>query len=81
VSEHPEVLCYRCGQPGEVEWLDVRTLGDAEPRYWQGRAECVTPGCVDPDGSRRLDQPTPEEMRKRADRAWNERQRALVEDR
>jgi hypothetical protein len=64
-----------------VEWVDIRTLGEVEPRALMGRQWCVTPGCVDETGSRTLFAPTPAELRDRADATWMARQRALVEER
>lgn len=75
------ILCYRCGKPGHVDWHDIRTLGEVEPRYEAGRQYCLTDGCTDEDGSRRLVALTPAELRGRADAAWMAHQRALTEDR
>lgn len=76
------ILCYRCGQPGHVDWVEVTTFGDAEPRYVRGRdAYCLTPGCADEDGSRRLEALTPEQMAAKADDAWFARHKAFVVDR
>lgn len=39
-------LCRRCAAPLEdVEWVEVATLGDPEPRYVMGRSRCPTEGC------------------------------------
>lgn len=43
---HPDVHCDRCGAVLEVDWVEITTLGDAEPRYVQGYRElCPTKGC------------------------------------
>ncbi len=76
----PDIRCYRCGVVGYVEWIDMGTFSDPESII-RGREWCVTPGCTDEDGSRRLEPLTPEEMRRRADEAWMRSQRALLEDR
>lgn len=72
-----ERLCYRCGRPGEIEQVDVTALGDAGRRYIE-RTWCATPGCTDPNGSRRLDAPTPAELQRRAEDAWLRFQRQLA---
>jgi len=78
----PEPInCYRCGQPGYVNWIDVTTYADPEPRYVLGKSWCVTPGCTDEDGSRRLQPLTVEELRHRADVAFERRHKMLTEDR
>lgn len=76
-----EILCYRCGQPGHVDWIDIRTMADPEPVLIEGASWCDTPGCTDEDGSRRLRPLTPEQMVRRADDAWLAYHRALAEDR
>jgi hypothetical protein len=81
VSEPPPVNCYRCGQPGHTDWVDVTRLGDAEPKYVAGEQYCLTEGCTDLDGSRRLVALTPEQLRDRANRAWMGRQERLVSER
>jgi hypothetical protein len=81
VTTPPPVHCYRCGQPGQTRWITVTTLGNPEPRYHQGEQYCLTDGCTDLDGSRRLVALSPEELWDRADRAWRKRHQALVEDR
>lgn len=74
--------CYRCGKPAHVDWIDVRKLSDPPgPAWTPGNSWCITPGCVDEHGSRTPFEPTPDELRDRADSAWWKRQRALVEDR
>jgi len=65
------ICCWRCGQPAEVEWIDIRTLNEAGPRYMDGGATCSTPGCVDWDGSAATSAmaPQPYEIQARAERA------------
>ena len=79
---NPEpVNCYRCGQPGYTRWIDVSTRDKAEPRYLAGAQYCLTTGCTDVDGSRRLVALTPAELAAKADAAWMARQRRLVGER
>jgi len=80
---HPDPpACWRCGVPGHVDWVDVTTFADMPGLAWiVGNEWCVTPGCVDETGSRTLFAPSPEQLRDRADQAWMQRQRDLVEDR
>lgn len=73
--------CYRCGRPGFVDWKDVRTVADPGPVWCEGESYCLTPGCADEDGSRRLRPLTPEDLRRRADEAFLWRHKALAEDR
>lgn len=73
------VLCYRCGQPGYTRWIDTKTLSDPGPVWVAGEQYCLTEGCTDLDGSRRLVALTPAQMRDKADAAWMARQRALIE--
>jgi len=79
----PEPInCYRCGQPGYVNWIDVSTLGEGRgTRYVPGESYCVTPGCADEDGSRRLVALTPQDLQHRADAAFMRRHKTLAEDR
>lgn len=76
----PPLSCYRCGQPGHAEWIDVASYANPEPVWYPGRQWCTTPGCTDPDGSRRLTPLSPEELRERADRDWIKRHTAIAEE-
>jgi hypothetical protein len=76
------ILCYRCGQPGRCGWIDVTSLGEVPgSRVLPGEQYCLTPGCVDEDGSRRLVALTVEELRRRADEAFMARHERLVKER
>lgn len=75
-----DINCYRCGQPGYTDWVEVTAYGDREPRWLPGEQYCVTPGCVDETGSRRLTPPSPSELRGRADASWMRRQEGLVNE-
>jgi len=55
------INCYRCGQPGYTDWIDVRRISDREPQWRAGEQYCTTDGCTDLDGSRRLVALTPAE--------------------
>ncbi len=64
-SEIPPIVCQRCGGEGDLAWVDITQMGDAEPRLLLNDATCLTPGCTwewppPPD-------PTPAELRQRAD--------------
>jgi hypothetical protein len=72
------IPCYRCGQPGYVNWVEITAFRDPEPRYTEGESYCVTPGCADEDGSRRLRPLTAAQLRERSDAAWLRRHRAIA---
>ena len=80
MSTPPPVNCYRCGQPGFTDWIDITSLG-GQTAHIAGEQYCLTDGCTDEDGSRRLVALTPEDLRRRADAAFMARHKALVEDR
>ena len=67
----PTINCWRCGEPADVDWIDVRELSWPSPRLVQGTTLCMTPGCVDEDGSNATsaEPPTPEQIQARAERA------------
>jgi hypothetical protein len=78
--EREPVNCYRCGQPGHVDWIDVSNFAQGPGTTWiAGNEWCLTPGCVDERGSRTLFAPTPADLRARADQTWMRRQRDLME--
>ena len=81
MSEPGSAVCYRCGVPGHVDWVNVQTMSDVEQVWIACNEWCVTPGCVDERGSRTLFAPTPAELRDIEQRAWFARQRGLVEER
>ncbi len=82
MSTPAPINCYRCGEPGHADWVDITSFGEVPgSRYIAGEQYCLTPGCTDEDGSRRLVALTPEDMRRRADAAFMARHKALVEDR
>jgi hypothetical protein len=50
IDAHPvtgELLrCGRCRAPMvDVDWVEIRSMGDREPSYVAGRARCPTKGC------------------------------------
>lgn len=81
MSEPAPPTCWRCDQPANVRWIDIRQLGDSGPRYIPGDMACSTAGCVDELGSTSPIAPTPGQMRHAAEAAWWLTQQALLEDR
>ena len=49
--------CDRCGGLIEVDWVDITTLGDlgrGVRRFMAGETRCLTAGCCDEKGSKRV---------------------------
>lgn len=70
--------CERCGQPAEVEWVDVSTYTSTS--FVIGETRCRTPGCFDENGSRRVPLPPQPGGLTRADLAWLAGQQALIDE-
>jgi hypothetical protein len=70
------VDCDRCDQPAEANRIDVSTW--AREGYVWGRITCLTPGCVDEDGSAAVEPPDEPGQLTREDRRWLRRQRRLA---
>lgn len=49
--------CDRCGGKIEIDWVEVTNFTDMVAgfhRYMAGETRCLTPGCADEHGSRRV---------------------------
>lgn len=71
------VDCDRCGQPADADRIDVSSFVD-QGRFIWGRIVCLTPGCVDEDGSAAVEPPDEPGQLTREDRKWLRRQRRLA---
>lgn len=47
--------CDRCRGRVEVDWIDVTRLGHPYREYAPGETRCLTPGCCDEQGSKRVE--------------------------
>ncbi len=59
--------CDRCGSEVKATWLDLTKFGDQGRRLLCSEAWCPIPGCVDETGSRTPFDPTPADLRRRAE--------------
>jgi hypothetical protein len=80
VSEPAPPNCRRCGVLAEATWCEVTMFGDREPQYLLGQSTCVTPGCVDAEGSRYVPLPDVPGQLTHDDQQWLRRQRRLVDE-
>lgn len=71
------LACDRCGQSAQVDWVDVGVLGRPN-MYVIDETRCLTPGCYDEDGSRRVALPPEPGELTREDRAWLDRNQRLA---
>lgn len=46
--------CDRCAGRIEVDWIDVSAWGDAGRSFVPGETRCLTAGCCDEKGSKRV---------------------------
>jgi len=67
----PVICCWRCGYEADVEWVEITSFGDVDDWCVPARMLCMTPGCVDENGSNATsaEPPTPEQIQARAERA------------
>lgn len=66
--------CRRCGEVAHAEWIDITTAWDSTPKQMLGRSWCLTPGCVDWEGSPYVPAPDVPGELTYDDRQWLRRQ-------